>query len=166
MTTIHTPPVQATGPEPGAARLDHELELRVHTRPPQDLGGGRLVYEVAGGSVSGPRVRGAILAGSDWATVRSDGYLQLDVRFTVLTDDGATIGATATGLAELSPAVLRSRADGQPVGCDELYYRAALWFHTGDDRYSWIAQRLFLGVGSLDVTPLGLGPRLQVWRVE
>ena len=71
-------------------------EAHVDLEPPQVVGqtplGMRQIFYVKGGTFEGPRMRGEILpGGGDWALIRPDGALQLDVRATVRTDDGDTI---------------------------------------------------------------------------
>ena len=68
--------------------------------------GMRQIFIVKGGSVVGQRINGKILpGGGDWALVRTDGVVQLDVRATLQTDDGALIYGTYSGLIVAEPAV-------------------------------------------------------------
>ena len=54
--------------------------------------GERKIVTVAGGTFKGTRLHGTILnGGAGWALTRNDGWLQLDVRLTLETDDGARI---------------------------------------------------------------------------
>src|SRR5881397_66993 len=74
---------------------------------PQVIGatpmGTRQVFIVKGGTVEGPRIKGKLLpGGGDWALVRSDGAVQLDVRATIQTDDGALVYGTYGGSSSLS----------------------------------------------------------------
>ena len=68
--------------------------------PPQFVGGGpqgtRMIASVAGGSFEGPKLKGVIPKGAagDWVTLRADGSFKLDVRITLVTDDGAVILCT------------------------------------------------------------------------
>ena len=59
----------------------------------------RRTAPLAGGTFEGPRLRGAILPGSaDWQLLRPDGVLEMDLRFTLETDDGALISMSSFGL--------------------------------------------------------------------
>jgi hypothetical protein len=88
--------------------------------------GDRLVLGVAGGSFSGPRLEGTLLAGpgSEWATRRPDGSVKADVRLVLETSDGAHILMTYNGIA--SGAGGESRVTTAPL------------FETGDERYAWL----------------------------
>ena len=51
-----------------------------------------------GGTFEGQRLRGTILPGSaDWQLLRSDGVLEMDLRFTLQTDDGALVSMIPVG---------------------------------------------------------------------
>ncbi|MBL6754568.1 MAG: DUF3237 family protein, partial [Pseudomonadales bacterium] len=46
----------------------------------------------SGGAFSGERLSGSVApGGADWVVLRDDGTLLIDVRLTLLTDDGAVI---------------------------------------------------------------------------
>ena len=94
-------------PEP---TLEHLYDMHADLEPPQVVGatplGMRQIFIVKGGTVDGPHIKGAILpCGGDWVLIRSDGAVQLDVRATLRTDDGALIYATYGGLIIAEPAV-------------------------------------------------------------
>lgn len=77
-----------------APELRSAFELSVELQPPLDFGhtqaGHRRVVQIAGGSVSGPRLQGRVLpVGADWQILRPDGTADLDARYTIQTDDGA-----------------------------------------------------------------------------
>ena len=57
--------------------------------------GTRVTAPIASGHFEGPRLRGKVLpGGGDWTLLRSDGVLELDLRITLETDDGALIHMT------------------------------------------------------------------------
>ena len=68
--------------------------------------GNRLIVEVHGGAFEGPKLKGKFrdAAAADWAVVSSDGYIHLDVRATLETDDGAYIYLQYNGKLELTEA--------------------------------------------------------------
>jgi len=81
------------------------MTVRIAAAPPQKLGmvphGTRTVVPVTGGDFEGPRLRGLVLpGGGDWLLLRSDGVLELDLRITLETDDGALI---TVGVGEARP---------------------------------------------------------------
>src|SRR5438128_11894819 len=63
--------------------------------------GSRVTAPIAGGHFEGPRLRGKVLpGGGDWTLLRGDGVLELDLRVTLETDDGALIHMTSFGLRD------------------------------------------------------------------
>lgn len=97
--------------------------------------GTRVHVAVTGGTFEGPRLRGKVAeSGGDWVTVRADGSIKLDVRITLLTDDGAQILVTYNGIG--------TRGDSG------LALRTAPLFETGDERYAWLNNVQAVGVGS------------------
>ena len=100
-------------------------------RPPVviPLAGGamRIIVTAMSGTFEGPRLRGKIneVAGGDWVVRRADGSMALDVRLALLTDDGASIYMTYTGVGVTD-------ADGA------MKIRTAPRFETGDERYAWL----------------------------
>ena len=96
------------------------MTLQVVVPPPQKLGavphGTRVIAPIAGGSFEGPRLRGKVLpGGGDWTLLRSDGVLELDLRITLETDDGALIYMSSFGLRHGPPEVLAALARGESV---------------------------------------------------
>src|SRR5256714_15165371 len=81
------------------------MTLRVAIAGVQKIGavphGTRATALIASGHFEGPRLRGKVLPGSgDWTLLRADGVLELDLRFTLETDDGALIHMTFEGIRE------------------------------------------------------------------
>ena len=90
-----------------------EAELRKPQMVAQTPLGERKIVTVAGGTFEGTRLQGTILpGGADWALIRNDGSLQLDVRLTLQTNDGAAIFMTYRGIRHGSEAVLARLAKG------------------------------------------------------
>lgn len=88
--------------------------------------GTRVVVGVTGGTFEGPKMKGKVAdsPGGDWLTSRADGSLKLDVRITLITDDGATILMSYQGIGI--------------QGEGGLDIRTAPLFETGDERYAWL----------------------------
>src|SRR4029077_9370771 len=79
------------------------MTVNIAAAPRQELGtvphGIRSIVPVTGGDFEGPRLRGKVLpGGDDWLLLRPDGVLELDLRITLETDDGALIYMTFQGL--------------------------------------------------------------------
>src|SRR5258705_11857723 len=81
------------------------MTLQVAVVGPQKIGavphGTRVTAPIASGHFEGPRLRGRVLpGGGDWTLLRADGVLELDLRVTLETDDGALIHMTSVGLRD------------------------------------------------------------------
>jgi hypothetical protein len=99
-------------------------------------GGTRRFWPVVGGSFEGPRLRGEVLPdGGDWALYRADGTLEIDVRLTLRTHDGAYIYVRYGGVRHAAPEVHARAARGEPTTSDDYYFRTTPTFETGDPRY-------------------------------
>ena len=94
--------------------------------------------------------------------VRADGAVQLDVRGTIQTDDGALIYATYSGLIVAEPAVFGRLLQAEDVQFSEYYFYINPMFQTGAPQYAWLNQRIAVGRGK--VVPGAVEHR--VWTVE
>jgi hypothetical protein len=136
-------------------KLEYEFSYSAELKPALAVGAGpfgtRLVVEVIGGSFEGPRLKGKILSGGgDWLLVGNDGFGRLDVRAQFVTDDGAAVYAQYFGILQLTDKVQQALAAPE-VGTDfdDQYFRSAPRFETGDARYAWLNQTLFVGEGRI-----------------
>src|SRR5262249_18647305 len=114
------------------------------TAPLQEIGnvpsGTRFTFPITGGSFEGDRLRGKVLPnGDDWAMKRQDGVIELDLRVTLETDDGALVYMTFTGL----------RDDAAPGG---PYFRTLPRFETAEAKYSFLNRLLAVGTGVIRAT--------------
>lgn len=129
------------------------FDISITVDPPHDVGatplGTRRIVPVTGGSFKGNRVSGTVLANAaaDWILVRADGSVQLDVRLTLRTDDGALIYMSYRGIRHSSPEVAKRLASGEPVDPGEYYFRTAPVFETGSDKYEWMNNIICVAVG-------------------
>jgi hypothetical protein len=135
-----------------ALRTELLCELEARLGPPREFGetprGGRRFFPVTGGSFEGPRLRGEVLPeGGDWAMARRDDVLELDVRITLRTDDGALIYARYPGLRRATPEVLLRWARGEAVDPGEYYFRTTPLFETSAPQYAWLNSIIAVGVG-------------------
>jgi len=87
-------------PSPSLA-VEHLFTIRFDTAPPVSApgcpGGNRVLVNVTAGFFEGPRLRGTVVAASDWVTARPNGDLELDVRAQLRAEDTTTILMTYTG---------------------------------------------------------------------
>jgi hypothetical protein len=113
--------------------------------------GQRLISHVIGGEVVGNRLKGTIVGpGGDWALIGQDGFARIDVRLTFKTVDGALIYVQFFGLAELTPAIMEIIGGGNtPTDFGEQYIFVNPRLETGDPRYAWVNQTVFIGEGRL-----------------
>ena len=122
--------------------------------PQQAIGGGpfgfRMIAEVTGGRVEGPRVSGEVLpGGGDWALIDDKATLRLDARITFRTDDDALIYASYRGvITPVDPDTIAKSIAGT-LEPGEFYYRTAPIFETGDERYDWLNTVVAIGVGRI-----------------
>jgi len=117
------------------------MTLRLSTASAQEIGsvphGTRVTFPITSGSFEGERLRGKVLpGGGDWVIKRADGVVELDLRITLLVDDGALVHMTFEGI----------RDDGAPGG---PYFRTLPRFETADDRYSFLNRLLAVGTGEI-----------------
>lgn len=116
------------------------MTLRLDAIPNQDAGAGprgtRVTFPVTGGSFEGDRLRGKVLGGDDWTVERPDGMIELDLRITLETDDGALVYMTFQGLRD-------DRAEGG------AYFRTLPRFETADPKYTFLNRLLAVGVAQI-----------------
>src|SRR4051812_45252859 len=132
-----------TSPTPAMPELNLLARIALRLAPPVDLGrtpaGRSRMIAIAGGTVSGARLRGEVLAGgADWQTVRDDTTVLVEARYAIRTLDGALIGVRETGVRHGPPEVLARVSAGEAVDPSAYYFRTAPRFETGDARYSWL----------------------------
>jgi len=117
------------------------MTLRLNTAPTQNIGavphGTRVTFPITGGSFDGERLHGKVLpGGDDWTVKRSDGVIELDLRVTLETDDGAFIHMLFEGIRH-------DGASGAP------YFRTLPRFETGEPKYSFLNRLLAVGTGEI-----------------
>jgi hypothetical protein len=98
--------------------------------------GQRTIAEVKAARFEGERLSARLVgsAAADWALARPDGVVEIDVRMTLETDDGALLYLSYDG--NLDP----ERGD-QPV-------LSMMRFETSDERYAWLNRIRAVGKGA------------------
>lgn len=137
-------------------RYRHIYDADIALTAPITIGatpsGQRAIFPVGGGTLKGERINGRFVPpGGDWALVRSDGSIALDVRATVETDDGAFIYLTYTGRLVADPALLPAVLDvasAAPVDPSRYYFRTLILFETGSPAYARLNGICAVGIGS------------------
>jgi Protein of unknown function (DUF3237) len=128
------------------------MTLQVAVAPPQTIGavphGKRATAPITSGTFDGPRLRGKVLpGGGDWTLLRPDGVLELDLRITLETDDGALIHMTSFGFRHGPPEVLAALARGERVDPSSYYFRTTPRFETGSPKYDYLNRLLAVASG-------------------
>ena len=128
------------------------MTLEVDVVVAQKLGavphGTRVTVPVAGGRFEGPRLRGKVLpGGGDWTLLRSDGVLELDLRVTLETDDGALIHMTSFGLRHGPAEVIAALGRGERVDPSAYYFRTTPRFESAHPKYSFVNRLLAVSSG-------------------
>src|SRR6476646_4592137 len=120
------------------------MMLRVDVATTQTIGavphGTRRTVPLTGGHFEGPRLRGTVLPGgsADWLLLRADGVLELDLRATLRTDDGALISMTSFGLRHGPPEVIAALGRGETVDPASYYFRTTPRFETAHRTYAFL----------------------------
>ena len=132
-----------------------------------DLGqtpmGGRKIAQVSGGEFTGDRIKGTAVQapGGDWLLMRSDQVLTLDVRLTLLTDDGEYIYMSYRGLRHGPKEVMDKLNKGEAVDPALYYFRMTPIFETSSNQYAWLNRIIGVGTGRREST----GPVYEVYEV-
>ena len=134
------------------------MTMQVTVAGAQKIGAGprgvRVTAPIAGGRFEGPRLRGVVLpGGGDWTLLRPDGVLELDLRVTLETDDGALIHLASFGLRHGPPEVLAALARGERVDPSAYYFRTTPRFETAHPKYAFLNR--LVAVASGDRLPDG-----------
>lgn len=124
--------------------------------------GERRFVAITGGTVSGARLSGRVLAGgADWQIVRSDGAADIQARYLVEADGGARIAVDSRGLRHGPPEVLAELARGGTVDPTHYYFRTVMRFETSDPALDWLNRILALARGVREARSV----RLDVYEV-
>ena len=164
---VPVPEVGAIWSDVGVIETRHLLTLQAVLDPPHLNAatplGTRKAVPVIGGTFEGDRLRGTIApyGGHDWALVRNDGALVLDVRLTLITDDGEAILMSYYGIRTGAPEVLDRLNRGEPVDASELYFRTVPRFETASTKYAWLNSIICVATGERPPQ----GPRYHVYEV-
>src|SRR5205809_5860263 len=123
------------------------MTLNVVVEHPEKIGGvalgTRATVPISGGRFEGPRLRGRVVpGGGDWTLLRTDGVLELDLRLTLETDDGALIHMTSFGLRHGPADVIAELGSAEGRGASAYYFRTTPRFETAHPTYSFV-NRLF-----------------------
>jgi hypothetical protein len=138
---------------PPGMELAYEFEYYALLKP-MEIGPGpygmRVFFEATAGEVTGERVSGRLVGGGgDWLLIGQDGWGRLDVRAQIETHDGAFIYLTYGGVVEMTEQAQKALAEGGETRWEDQYYRTTPRLETGDPRYAWVNQSVFLAQGRI-----------------
>jgi hypothetical protein len=121
---------------------------------PLDLGevsqGHRRIVPLIGGAFEGPEdLKGRLVPGvsADWQIVLPDGAALADIRYTLLTDDGALVYVQSRGVRHGSPEVLARLRAGEAVDPSEYTFRTSTQIETASPELAWLNKGVFISVG-------------------
>jgi hypothetical protein len=129
------------------------MTLQVQVAAAQTIGsvphGVRRTVALTGGHFEGPRLRGAVLPGgsADWLLLRADGVLELDLRATLRTEDGALISMRSFGLRHGPPDVMAAIGRGEIVDPASYYFRTTPRFETSHPTYAFLNRLVAVATG-------------------
>ncbi|GAA0292085.1 DUF3237 family protein [Kineococcus aurantiacus] len=141
--------------------LEEAFRLTIDIVPPVEIGdtplGRRSLIGASGGTIVGERLNGTLNpGGGDWMLSTADGYSRPDVRHTLTTHDGAVVYFHGGGLIEMNEATLAAIGGQRPSDFGDAYIRLSLTLESGDSRYAWVNESLFVAEGRLLA-----GPRIE-----
>jgi hypothetical protein len=133
--------------------LRHVCDIDVGVGPIRDLGptphGRRRIIPILAGSVKGPRLVAEVMpGGADWQYVRTDGVVELEARYSILTRDGAEIAVTNRGLRRAEPAVMERLSRGEIVDPALVYFRTVPVFEAPAGPYEWLNRSVFVATAA------------------
>ncbi len=129
------------------------MEARVTIAPALDIGvtprGERRIVPITGGTFEGPALRGHVVpGGADWQIIRPDGVIELEARYTLMTEAGGLIYVANRGIRHGWPG-------------DQCYFRTTPVFETAVPELSWMMRSVFIG----DAERLADHVVIRFWRV-
>jgi hypothetical protein len=115
-----------------------------------DFGHGlRRIIPILGGELRGEGISGKIHpVGADFQIIRPDGFTELEAKYVFEMDDGAVIYIENIGIRFGPKEALDRIAKGEAVDPALIYFRSVPKFETGSEKYRWLMQNLFIGVGA------------------
>ena len=113
--------------------------------------GVRRIIPIHGGEVKGPGLSGEGVSGricnlgADFQVIRPNELIDLEAKYALETDDGATIYVENRGIRFGPVDLLQKLKRGEPVDPKLIYFRTQPRFETGHDKYRWLMEHIFVG---------------------
>jgi hypothetical protein len=134
-------------------QLEHVCDLAVTIAAPVEVGhtpaGLRRMIPITGGTVTGPRLNGKVLAGgADFQLILGGGtQAHLDARYVIELDDGSRVFVQNTALRVASLENSQRIMNGQPVNPGEIYFRCQPKMEATTPAWAWLSESQFIGTG-------------------
>ena len=115
-----------------------------------DTGHGvRRIIPILGGDLHGEGIKGTIFPyGADFQTIRPNGFTEVEAKYAFQMDDGAIVYIENVGIRFGPKQLLDRIAKGEIVDPALIYFRSVPKFETGAEKYRWLMENLFVGVGA------------------
>ncbi|MCA0363426.1 MAG: DUF3237 domain-containing protein [Bacteroidetes bacterium] len=111
--------------------------------------GFRRIIPIAGGTVTGEKLQGEVLAGgADWQVIRKDGAAEISAEYQIKTSDGVIIYLKNIGLRVASTEVAARLGKGEFVDPKEYYFRMVTVFEAPTGKYDWLNKSVFIAIGT------------------
>lgn len=133
--------------------LEHLCDLAVTIAAPVEVGhtaaGLRRMIPITGGTVTGTRLNGKVLAGgADFQLILGGGtQAHLDARYVIELEDGSRVFVQNTALRVASLENSQRIMNGQPVNPDEVYFRCQPKLEASAPQWAWLSESQFIGNG-------------------
>jgi hypothetical protein len=110
-----------------------------------DIGHGvRRIVPITGGEVRG-EVNGKVCPfGADFQIIRPSELIELEAKYALQTDDGAVIYVENKGIRFGPLELLQKLKRNEPVDPKLIYCRSSPKFETGEAKYRWLMEHLFV----------------------
>ena len=109
----------------------------------------RRIIPILGGKVFGDGMTGTIFpVGADFQIIRPNEFTELEAKYVFKMDDGAIIYIENIGVRFGPKELLQRIKQGEIVDPALIYFRSVPRFETGHDKYRWLMENLFVGVGA------------------
>jgi hypothetical protein len=137
-------------------KLEHLMDFKARLYSPvlnagKGPYGTRYIYRAADGTFEGSKLKGLVLpGGGDMPIADENGTMHLDIRVALETDDGAHIYLQNQGVWRQDPAKPQ-RPEGEPADYGDMYIMSTPRFETGDDRYAWLNDSVYIAEGKADM---------------
>ena len=133
-------------------QLSHLATIAVKVATPIELGqtaqGRRRIIPILGGTVSGPELRGKVLAGgADFQLLTSDTVTELEAKYAIRTEEGDHLYVDNFGIRTGSADDIAALVRGERVDPSRVYFRCSPRISASGEKWGWLGTRILVGVG-------------------